>query len=163
MDNKREDLTIVDGIKLEVGKTYLMKYAHGTNQDWFECKITRITDHGHAWGEGGGTSGIRTNGSYLVQKIPFASAPLQEQLYKLQEHTIGLFKIRGSDVIEMVIRKDGDMLKTIQIGNLGGLNTTHIQMDRGSYKEFGQGRSLADMLRNPFELDEICKTLKKQK
>lgn len=158
MNTELEDLTIVDGIKLEVGKTYLMKYAHGTNNDWFECKITRITDHGHAWGEGGGSSGIRTNGNYLVQTIPYASAPLQIELYKLQEHTIGLFKARGSDVIEMVVKKDGDLLKTITIGRLGGLHTTHIPMDRGVYKEFGQRRTLADMLKNPFELDEICKS-----
>lgn len=156
-----EDLTIVDGIKLVVGKTYLMKYAH-CESEWFECTITRITDNGHAWGEGGGSSGIRTNGSYLVQKIPFASNPLQVELHKLQEHTIGLFRPHVSEVVELVIKKDDDLLKTITIGRLGGMITTHIPLEKGVYKEFGGNRSLSDMLRNPFELDEIYKLVSRK-
>lgn len=157
-----EDLTIVDGVKLVVGKTYLMKYIHTPSSDWFECKITRITDHGHAWGEGGGSSGIRTNGSYLVQPIPFNSNPLQIELYKLQEHTIGFFRHHASEAVELVVRKDGNMLKTISIGKLGGLTTMHVPVEKGIYKEFGQNRSLSDMLKNPFELDEIYKTVYKK-
>lgn len=157
MNTEVEDLTIVDGVKLIVGKTYLMKYVHGQSE-WFECYISRITTHGHAWGEGDGSSGIRTNGSYLVQPIPYASNNLSIELHKLQDHTIALFKMHGCDTVELVVRNEGGLLKTISIGTLGGLRTTHIPIEKGIYKEFGEGRSLADMLRNPFELDEIYKS-----
>lgn len=160
MTTETEDLTIVDGIKLIVGKSYLLKYAHGKENDWFECKITRITVNGHAWGEGPRTNGIITNGSYFVQTIPYASNTLIIELHRLQDHVIGLFKPNASDVLEMVVKKDGDLLKTITIGSLGGLSTTYIPMGKGVYKEFGLSRTLSDMVKNPYELDEICKSFK---
>lgn len=161
MNTELEDLTIVDGIKLIVGKKYLIKYSH-CESDWKEVEITRTTDMGHAWGIGDGTNGIITNGSYLVQTIPYASYNLSVALNDLQDHTIGLFLLRGCTDVELVVKKDGDLLKTISIGTLAGLRTTHVPMDKGIYKEFGQGRNLSDMKNNPFELDEFYKSFVKK-
>lgn len=63
----KEDLTIVDGVKLEVGQSYYVRYKHGVQSEWMLCRITRITDHGHAWSDTKG--GIITNGSYDVKTI----------------------------------------------------------------------------------------------
>ncbi len=162
MNTEVEDLTIVDGVKLIVGKTYLIQYAHGrTPNKWRECKITRITPHGHAWGEGEDIHGIVTKDSYNVQTIPYVSGNLSIELYKLQEGTIGLFRPHASEVIEMVVKKDGGLLKTISIGHLGGLTTSFTPVEKGVFHEFSGNRTLADMLNNVYELNEICKSLKK--
>jgi len=63
----KEDLTIVDGVKLEVGQSYYLRYKHSVQSEWVLCRITRITDHGHAWSDTKG--GIITNGSYDVKTI----------------------------------------------------------------------------------------------
>ena len=63
----KEDLTIVDGVKLEVGQSYYVRYKHGVQLEWMLCRITRITDHGHAWSDTKG--GVITNGSYDVKTI----------------------------------------------------------------------------------------------
>jgi len=69
----KEDLTIVDNIKLEIGKEYFVKYAHGDNNVWKKIRITRITTHGHAWGVSLSSNhridGIITNGSYYVKEL----------------------------------------------------------------------------------------------
>lgn len=159
---EEKDLMVVDGIKLIVGKKYLVKYAHGPQEHngWEEHEITRITTHGHPWAVSlsGTKNGILTDGNYFIQEIPYSTAGLSIALGDLQKNVFGLFKLRGTDFLEMVIRKDGDLLKTVTVGRLGGLSTTHIPMDKGVYKEFGEGRSLDDMLRNPFELQDICKS-----
>lgn len=81
---------------------------------------------------------------------------------ELQAKAIGLFKINypGSS-FELVLDKDGDLLHTATVGSLGGISETHIPADRGVYKEFGEGKTLADMVNNPFALDEFCKSFNK--
>lgn len=49
IDNK-EDLTIIDGIKLEVGKSYYVQYKHCPS-DWKLCRINRLTVNGHPWSD----------------------------------------------------------------------------------------------------------------
>lgn len=63
----REDLTIVDGVKLEVGKSYHIKYKHNIHFTWKLVRIDRITQHGYAWSDDHG--GIIPNGNYWVNPI----------------------------------------------------------------------------------------------
>ena len=63
-----EDLMIVDGVNLEVGKSYFVKYKHGVNK-WEKISITRVTINGHPWQVGRNHSGIITDGSYLVKEL----------------------------------------------------------------------------------------------
>jgi hypothetical protein len=73
INEDKEDLTIVDGKKLEIGKEYFVKYAYGDNNVWKKIRITRITTFGHAWGVGLSSNyridGIITNGSYFVKEL----------------------------------------------------------------------------------------------
>lgn len=41
------DLTLIDGVRIEVGKEYWVQYI--SSENWDKVKITRITDHGHPW------------------------------------------------------------------------------------------------------------------
>ena len=154
-----EDLTIVDGIKLEVGKKYLMRYAYG-EAPWYEVEITRLTPMGHAWGEGKDGNGIRTNGSYFVKPIPYVTYGLSFELQKMQKNVFAFFKPFASESVEMVVERDGNLLKTLWVGNFGGLFTNHVPVEKGIYKEFGDGRSLSDMMSNPTELQEFYKKMK---
>lgn len=81
---------------------------------------------------------------------------LSQALQNLQSHTIGLFQ-QGSGQPEMVIENDNGLLTTITIGGLGGLQNNHISADKGMYKEFPDGKSLTDMLEDPFALYEFKK------
>ena len=87
----KEDLTLIDGIRLEVGKEYWIQYIHCESK-WNKVKITRITQHGHPWSESVGTHGHQRNGivtdSYRVQELTddvnleqFARTWLQEKGY----------------------------------------------------------------------------------
>lgn len=59
---------IVDGIVLEVGKSYFVKYKH-TEPEWEKITISRITENGHPWGIWKNHSGIITDGNYFVQEL----------------------------------------------------------------------------------------------
>jgi len=52
-------------------------------------------------------------------------------------------------------------LRTICPTSIGGCTETHIPEEKGIYKAFGEGRTLADMLKNPIELkfSEFCESL----
>ena len=77
INEDKEDLTIVDGKKLEIGKEYFVKYTYGDNNVWKKIRITRITTHGHAWGVGLSSNyridGIIVNGSYFVKELTIES------------------------------------------------------------------------------------------
>ena len=81
---------------------------------------------------------------------------LSKALHNLQSHTIGMFQ-NGSAQPEMVIENDGGLLTTISIGGLGGLHTNHISVEQGMYKEFPDGKSLTDMMKNPYDLYDFKK------
>jgi len=67
MNNK--DLMIVDGVKLEIGKFYFVKYIHCEGSKWEKIQITRVTVNGHPWQVGRNSDGIITDGSYLVKEL----------------------------------------------------------------------------------------------
>lgn len=87
-------------------------------------------------------------------------------LQKIQGRTIGLFRLHGSDKLEMVIERESwGGLRTICPHSIGGFSDTYLPESKGVYKSFGDGRTLSDMLKNPIELkfSEFCESLKKQK
>jgi len=77
-------------------------------------------------------------------------------LQNLQSHTIGLFQL-GSAPPEMVIKNDDGVLTTIAIGSLGGVNTNHISAEQGMYREFPDGKSMTQMMKNPYEFYDFKK------
>src|SRR5690348_4651081 len=79
-------------------------------------------------------------------------------LNKLQENVIGLFKPHQSSSLWMIIENDGGLYTCITIGNLGGLQTLHVEDQNGIIRLFPDGKSLVDMKADPFGLDAICKS-----
>lgn len=80
---------------------------------------------------------------------------LSLELYNLQNNVIGVFKPRYSKDYEMVVSNNDGLLKTISIGGLGGLHTTHIPATEGKLALFDNGLTLSDMMKNPFRLKEF--------
>ena len=92
--------------------------------------------------------------------------PLSKQLGILQDNTIGLFKIRGKDMpLELVVSNENGYLKTVHIGSLGGLITTHILASEGRLVMFGKERNLNDMkgLKHYQELKDLIDLLNSNK
>lgn len=85
------------------------------------------------------------------------------ELNILQTRVIGLFKPHAYDITYLVIENDHGNLKAVHIGALGGLSEYYTPASRGVYKEFGEGRTLADMKKNPYALDEFYKSFKVKK
>jgi len=85
---EHEDLMVIDGIRLEIGKEYWVQYVHCESK-WKKVKITRVTVNGHPWMVAEPhTSGIITDGNYRVQELTddvnleqFARTWLQEKGY----------------------------------------------------------------------------------
>ena len=67
-DNIIEDLMMVGGVYLEIGKSYFVRYTH-CKSSWNKVKITRITDDGYPWQVGDGISGVISNDSYEVEEL----------------------------------------------------------------------------------------------
>ncbi len=92
---------------------------------------------------------------------------LAKQLNILQEKTIGLFKTRGGKdmPLELVVSNDNGYLKTVHIGSLGGLITTHIMASEGRLVMFGKERNLNDMkgLKYHEELKDLIELLNSTK
>lgn len=84
---------------------------------------------------------------------------LQKALGNLQDNTIGLFKPFKGNTTLMVIENDKGTLKCVSFGNLGGLHTLHIGADQGSVYMFDTGKSLSDIMQDPFNFDRIIKSL----
>lgn len=91
--------------------------------------------------------------------IKYSSIIMRE----LQCRTIGLFRLHGSTKLEMVIEKGEWGLRILSIGSLGGISEEYIPADKGVFKEFGNKKTLSDMLSNPieFQFREFCKSLEK--
>lgn len=54
--------------ELEIGKWYWFKYLP-CNGDWYRAKITRFTDMGFPWQDGGHGAGIVSGELYAVKEI----------------------------------------------------------------------------------------------
>ncbi len=63
-----QDLMVVDGVELEIGKSYFVRYT-SCESPWNKIKISRITVNGHPWQEGEGISGIIIDGQYAVEEL----------------------------------------------------------------------------------------------
>ena len=82
---------------------------------------------------------------------------LRIELGNLQNKVIGLFKPYCANVTEMVIRNDNGNLHTFAIDSLGGTSENHIPKEMGIYVEFGDGKVMTDMMKNPVGFYEFRK------
>ena len=54
----------------------------------------------------------------------------EKALCNLQDNTIGLFVINGTKTIDLVVGVEGEtLIKTVTIGSLGGVSTTHTSIE----------------------------------
>ena len=51
------DLAYIDGVKMEIGKSYFFKYRYGDLM-WEKKEVTRFTTNGHPWADGALTDGL---------------------------------------------------------------------------------------------------------
>lgn len=84
----------------------------------------------------------------------------QKQLELFQDNVIGFFKPHASKQLELVVSKEQSFVKSVYIGSLGGLTTTHYDESNGKLVLFTDGQSLSDLKRNPFLLQEITDSFK---
>lgn len=86
----------------------------------------------------------------------------EKALCNLQDNTIGLFVINGTKTIDLVVSLEGEtLIKTVTVGNLGGITTTHININRGRLFLFEDNQTLGSLKSNPFRLREITELLLK--
>ena len=60
----------------------------------------------------------------------------------------------------MVVSKEQSFVKSITIGNLGGLHISHCDESNGKLILFGEGQTLSDLKKNPFLLQAITDSFK---
>ena len=82
---------------------------------------------------------------------------LSIELMNLQSNVIGLFKPWFSQTYDMVVSNDDGHLKTISIGQLFGLHSTHIEASNGKLVMFDENENLYNLLSNPKKLEEYVK------
>ena len=92
---------------------------------------------------------------------------LSAALENLQSKTIGLFVndfnlSNKPTAFELVIQEDAGMLRTVHIGNLGGMTEILIPKAKGVYKKFPDNQTLSDFKKNPYALNEFVKDFFKQ-
>ena len=88
-------------------------------------------------------------------------------LENLQSKTIGLFVNDHNlsskpTAFELVVEEDSGMLRTVYIGNLGGLTEILIPRSRGVFKKFPDNQTLSDLKKNPYALNDFVKDFFKQ-
>lgn len=84
----------------------------------------------------------------------------QIQLDELKHGIIGLFKMKNSNVFELVVDvNDNDTIDVIRITQFGAIQEEfNLPIHYGSLKLFPDNRSMFDMLDNPFEWDAFIKS-----
>ena len=80
---------------------------------------------------------------------------LQKSLVEVQSKTIGLFKIYGYKLVELIIEEDENTFTTIHVGNLLGISTVHYSKDAkiGRIIMFPESKTLSEMLEDPLAFD----------
>jgi hypothetical protein len=106
-----------------------------------------------------GRYSVNREGKDIIDEL-LKEASLTNRL--IHDITICLFRPYGSDRVEMVIERESwGGLRTICPSSFGGFSETHISEDKGIYKTFGEGRTLTDILKDPFEFDAFYKSFYK--
>ncbi len=84
---------------------------------------------------------------------------LSQALTEAQSKVIGIFKPNyDPDSIELVIKEeDHNYLTTIKVGTLLGLSTNHCPAEKGIYIKFLDGKTLSQMMEDPFAFHLWCK------
>ena len=87
-------------------------------------------------------------------------ANAQQELNTLKNDVIGLFKMRNSNVFELVTDvNDNDTIDVIRITQFGIVQEEYnLPIHYGTLKMFEEGKNFNDMLSNPFEFDAFIKS-----
>ena len=86
----------------------------------------------------------------------------QKTMATLQEKTIGLFRIYGTEQLVLVVEAEGDLLKVVSVSQLGAVSTINLPSSKGKLHLFDKGVTLASIKYDKaFELQTICEELKK--
>jgi len=76
----------------------------------------------------------------------------------LQANTIGLFKHKDSNIIQLVLQIDNDILKLVCIKHLGFIQVSYLNKNDGKLFRFPTGKSLLDILQDPIEYNILFET-----
>lgn len=87
----------------------------------------------------------------------------QKALGNLQDKVIGLFVMNGTDYIDLVVEVDGDLIKTVHVSSLAAASVTHLPANKGKLVMFENGKTLTDMKREPFKLQDLCDEVRPNK
>lgn len=84
----------------------------------------------------------------------------QIQLDELKHGIIGLFKMKNSNVFELVVDvNDNDTIDVIRITQFGVIQLEYdLPIHYGTLKEFPDNKNMNDMLDNSFEWDAFIKS-----
>ena len=87
---------------------------------------------------------------------------VQKELDKLKNDVIGLFKMRNSNVFELIINvKEFATLDVIRITQFGAIQQEfNLPIHYGTFKLFPDNKNMNQMLDNPFEFDIFVESFK---
>ncbi len=87
---------------------------------------------------------------------------VQQELDNIKNDVIGLFKMRNSNVFELVIKvKEFATIDVIRITQFGAVQQEfNLPTHYGQLVMFPQGKNMNQMLDNPFEFDSFVKQFK---
>jgi len=75
---------------------------------------------------------------------------LSNAMYELQSNVIGIVNIHGT--IELVVEENEHTFKSVHIGNLGGIATSHYPKSQFQFENFPvQFKTLSDFLKKPIQ------------
>ncbi len=96
-----------------------------------------------------------------MKRIKEIESILSNALNEVQRNTIGLFKPKYSNQLELVISDRDGYLITISPLSLGGFNTNHIDSSQGVYKKFPDNKNMLDFKYENPEFSEFVKSFEK--
>jgi hypothetical protein len=81
---------------------------------------------------------------------------LSQELYKVKDDVIGIFKNNGCGVFELILKENDDTVDTVCLSSLGGVSLMcGLPKHYGKVILFPQGKNMNDMLLNPHIFEEF--------
>ena len=81
---------------------------------------------------------------------------LLQELYKVREQVIGIFKGNAGGVFELILKDNDDTVDTVCLSSLGGASLMQgLPKHYGKVIMFPQGKNMNDMLLNPHIFQEF--------
>lgn len=81
---------------------------------------------------------------------------LSQELYKVKEQVVGIFKNKDDGVFELILKENDNTIDTVCISSLGGVSLMcGLPKHYGKVILFPQGKNMNDMLLNPHIFQEF--------